>query len=61
MVPGRLQKGDRMDDKQQNQLIGYAVVAIIAYHILQAVVPFLIYGVIGVVMWRVYREINKPK
>lgn len=61
MVPGRLVKGDRMDDKQTNKLIGYAVVAIIAYYLLQMIVPFLIWGVMGMVAWRVYQEHNKFK
>jgi hypothetical protein len=61
MVPGRLVKGDRMDDKQTNKLIGYAVVAIIAYYLLQMIVPFLIWGVIGMVVWRVYQEHNKHR
>lgn len=61
MVSGRLLKGDRMDDKQTNKLIGYAVVAIIAYYLLQMIVPFLIWGVIGLVVWRVYQERNKFK
>jgi hypothetical protein len=50
-----------MDHKQSNQLIGYAVLAIIAYYILQMLVPFLIYGVIGMVVWRIYNDQNKFK
>jgi predicted negative regulator of RcsB-dependent stress response len=61
MVPGRLVKGDRMDDKQTNKLIGYAVVAIIAYYLLQMIVPFLIWGVMGMVAWRIYQEHNKHR
>jgi hypothetical protein len=38
-----------MDEKEHNKLIGYAVLAIIAYFILQALVPYLIWGVIGLV------------
>ena len=48
-----------MDNKQMNQLIGYAVLAIIAYYVLQLIVPYLIYGVIGLVIWRGYQEYEK--
>jgi hypothetical protein len=34
-------------------------VLIIAYYILQAIVPFLIWGVFGVVVWRIYLETKK--
>ena len=50
-----------MDDKQINKFIGYAVVAIIAYYVLQMLVPFLIWGGLGLVVWRVYQEFNKHK
>jgi uncharacterized transporter YbjL len=50
-----------MGDKEFNKTIGYAVMAIIAYYILQMLVPFLIWGVIGMVVWRVYQEYNKPR
>jgi hypothetical protein len=56
-----LLKGDRMDNKQSNQMIGFAVVAIVAYYVLQMIVPFLIWGAIGLVSWRVYLEFNKRK
>jgi len=61
MVSGRFLKGDRMNQKNSNQLIGYAVLAIIAYYVLQFIVPFLIWGVIGMVVWRVYQMHNKFK
>ena len=56
-----LLKGDRMDEKNTNKFIGYAVVAIVAYYVLQMIVPFLFYGVIGLVGWRVYQEHQKTK
>ena len=56
-----LVKGDRMDDKQTNKLIGYAVGAIVAYYLLQMIVPFLIWGVMGMVAWRIYQEHNKHR
>jgi len=50
-----------MDHKRTNQLIGYAVLAIIAYYVLQMIIPFLIYGVIALVIWRVYQEYQNHK
>ena len=50
-----------MDEKQSNQFIRYAVMAIVAYYILQFIVPYLIYGVIGMVVWRVYQAHQKTK
>ena len=50
-----------MNDKKSNQLIGYAVLAIIAYYVLQMLVPLLIWGVIGMVAWRVYQARNNFK
>jgi hypothetical protein len=48
-----------MDENRTNKLIGYAVLAIIAYYVLQMLVPFLFWGVIGMVLWRVYQEHEK--
>ena len=52
-------KGDLMDDKQMQKFIGYAVMLIITYYILQMIVPFLFWGVIGMVVWRIYLESKK--
>ena len=48
-----------MDDKQSNQIIGGAILCIIAYYLQQMIVPFLIVAVVGMVAWRVYQEFNK--
>lgn len=50
-----------MHEREINKLIGYAVTAIFAYYILQFVVPFLIWGLIGMVAWRIYQEHQKYK
>ena len=50
-----------MDENNFNKLIGYAIAIIIAYYILGFVVPYLIYGVIGLVLFRVYQEYLKNK
>ena len=61
MMSGAFLKGDRMDNKQLNKSIGYAVVAIVAYYVLQMIVPYLISGVIGLIVWRIYLEYPKNK
>jgi hypothetical protein len=62
MVPGCFYlKGDRMDENRINKLIGYSVIAIVAYYVLQMIVPFLFFGMIGLVIWRVYQDHNKYK
>ena len=45
-----------MDPKQTNQLIGYTVLVILAYYVLQLVIPYLLYAMAGLVIWRVYQE-----
>ena len=50
-----------MDENRINKLIGYSVMAIVAYYVLQMIVPFLFFGMIGLVIWRVYQDHNKYK
>lgn len=50
-----------MDEKQIHKLIGYAVVAIVAYHLLSFIVPYLMYAVMGLVLLRVAQEYYKNK
>ncbi|MEI8287890.1 MAG: hypothetical protein WCH99_00340 [Verrucomicrobiota bacterium] len=50
-----------MDDKQINTIIGYAVVAIVAYYVLSAIIPFLIAGVIGWVVLKAYAQYQRNK
>jgi len=42
----------------QNKVIGYMIVAIVAYYILSAIMPFLIWGLIGLVVVRIYMARN---
>ena len=44
--------------EDQNKIIGYMIVAIVAYYILSAIIPFLIVGVLG---WIVLHVINQNK
>jgi len=48
-----------MDDKQMQKFIGYAVLAIIAYFVLEVVVPYLMIGVIAFVILQAYQEFKK--
>jgi hypothetical protein len=50
-----------MDEKQIHKLIGYLVVAFLAYQVLTFVAPYLMYGVIGLVAFRVLQEYFKNK
>jgi hypothetical protein len=50
-----------MDDKQLEKFIGYMVMAIFASYILQLIIPFLIWAVIGMVAWRIIQEYQKHK
>ena len=42
-----------MDNNQMNKAIGYAILIIIAYHIIGAFIPFLTYAVIFAVAGRI--------
>ena len=48
-----------MDEKYTNRVIGGAVLVIIAYFIIQMILPFLILGVIGLVLWRIYQNYRR--
>jgi hypothetical protein len=45
----------------ERKVIGYAVVAIIAYYVLAAIVPFLIWGVIGWLVFKAYQQYQRSK
>jgi hypothetical protein len=49
-------KGSLMDKKQVNEFIGYALLAIFVSYILQMVVPFLMWAVVIMVIWRICLE-----
>ena len=50
-----------MDEKQLNKTIGYAIVIIIGYHIIGVFIPMLTWGVIGLVVFRIYQAHQKYK
>ena len=45
-----------MDNQQFNKLMGYAILAICAYFVLQFIIQYLIYGVIGLIIMRLFVE-----
>jgi hypothetical protein len=47
--------------ESQNKIIGYLIIAIVAYYILSAIVPFLVIAVVGLVIWRIYDEQHKGR
>ncbi len=50
-----------MDEQQLNKAIGYAIAIVIGYHIIGVFIPMLTWGVIGLVVFRVYQEYQKHK
>lgn len=50
-----------MDDKEFNKAIGYAVLAICGYFVLQFVIQYLIYGVIGLIGLRIFMHYQRNK
>jgi hypothetical protein len=50
-----------MDEQQSNKAIGYVIVIIIGYHIIGMFIPILIWGLIGLVGWRIINEYYKHK
>ena len=61
MMSGAFSKGDCMDEKQINKIIGLLVMAIVVYQILIYVEPYLFYCVISLVLVRVLQEHFKNK
>jgi uncharacterized membrane protein YraQ (UPF0718 family) len=47
--------------ENENKIIGYMIIAIIAYYILEIVVPFLIWGVIIWGVFKAWMEYQKHK
>jgi hypothetical protein len=47
--------------ENQNKLIGYLVLAIVAYHVLNAIIPFLFWALIVCVLWRFYADHTKDR
>ena len=50
-----------MDDKEFNKAIGYGILIVCAYYILQFMIQYLIYGVIGLVILRIFMEYQRNK
>ncbi|MCX6896790.1 MAG: hypothetical protein NTZ16_15125 [Verrucomicrobia bacterium] len=50
-----------MDENNFNKFIGYAIGIILAYYILGFFIQYLIYGVVGLVLFRIVQEYQKRK
>jgi uncharacterized membrane protein YbhN (UPF0104 family) len=50
-----------MDEKTFNKTIGYAIAIIMGYHIIGIIIPMLTWGVIGLMVFRIYQEVQKYK
>lgn len=50
-----------MDEYRTNKTIGYALAIVIGYHIIGVFIPMLTWGVIGLVVWRIFLEYQKHK
>lgn len=50
-----------MHEREINKLIWQGIVLLIAYYILGFLIDYLVWGVIGMVVLRVYQEYQKHK
>lgn len=50
-----------MDENNADRAIGYALFLILAYYILQMIVPLLWWVLVGMAVWRIYLERRKLK
>ena len=49
-----------MDPRQTNRVIGCVVLVVIAYYLVQILLPYLIMGAIGLVLWRLLTRPRQP-
>ena len=50
-----------MDEREFNKFIGYAIGLIFVYYLLGFFIQYLIYGVVGLVLFRLVLEYQKRK
>jgi hypothetical protein len=60
-MPGFLKERNGMHEKEINKLIWQGIVLLIAYYILGFLIDYLVWGVISMVVLRVYQEYQKRK
>jgi hypothetical protein len=51
-VSGSLTLGGRTDDKNINKFISYGILAVIVFYVLQLIMPFLLIGIVGLVIYQ---------
>ena len=56
-----LLKGEPLDERSFNKFIGYSIGIILAYYVLGFFIQYLIYGVVGLVLFRIVQEYQKNK
>jgi hypothetical protein len=59
--PALLSERNPMDEKTFNKTIGCAIVIILGYHIIGVFIPMLTWGVIVLIAFRIYQEVQKYK
>ena len=47
--------------EDQSKIIRYLIAAIVAYYILQIIMPFLIWGLLGLVAWQIYLAYHRGR
>jgi hypothetical protein len=47
--------------ENQNKLIGYLLIAIVAYYVLSAIMPLMFWALVVCVIWRLYVDHNKGR
>jgi hypothetical protein len=50
-----------MDEKQLHKIIGFLAVVIVAYHIVSIFVDYLVWILIGLVVWRVVQDYQRRR
>ena len=50
-----------MDERYFNKFVAYAIGVIIAYYILTECIQFVVWGVVGLVIFRIFMEYERRK
>ena len=51
--------GAKMDNKKFLEIIGYLIAAILFYYVLQMMLPFLVIGVVGLVILQLFKNYKR--
>jgi hypothetical protein len=50
-----------MNQRELNKFIGYGIMVIFGYYIISALIDYLIFGVIAMIMFQVYQSYQRHK